>query len=337
MHEKEVTQQHSPFLNLIAVLNITFNRGLLKKDAIKCLFDTAGDRIYGQKSILNECRKYYQFLYSQPDMPLNPVVRNKFLSRIPKHALSERGKTLLGKEISQEELYLALKDMKRESVCGEDGLSVDFYLTFWDEIKDLLYASYCYAYDTRHMSITQRRGIICLLPKQARNPLYVSSWRPITLLNVDFKIVTKLFSKRLEKFLPDLIHEDQRGFIKNRSIHENILDVHAVISACENLDNEGMLILLDIEKAFDSLGWNFLRDVLIQYQFPQYFVEWFEIFYTGKELHVMNDGHLSEVIFPAQGLAQGCGSSPLFFVLAIEVLALAIRENELIEGFKLMV
>ena len=225
--------------------------------------------------------------------------------------------------------------MKKDAVLGEDGLTVNFYLTFWNLLHPSLFAAYNYAFDCGHMSITQRRGLIRLLPKKDRNPLFVSSWHPISLLNVDYKILTKLFAKRLSLFLPDLIHEDQKGFIKGRSIHDNLLDAQALIAACEDLDEEGMLILLDIHKAFDTVSWQFLRDVLIQFNFPPNFIKWFDIFYNGKELHVLNNGYISEVIFPSQGLAQGCGISPLFFVLAIEVLAIAVHSNEKIQGIML--
>ena len=187
-------------------------------------------------------------------------------------------------------------------------------------------------FEAGRISISQCRGMIRLLPKPHRNLLFLSSWRPITLLNVDYKLITKLFATRLSQFLPDLIHPDQKGFIKTRSIHENLIDIQSLIQESENSNMESMLILLDIHKAFDSIGWNFLKSVLIQYGFPEYFVTWFDIFYTGKELHILNNGHISEVIFPERGMAQGCSISPLYFVLALEVLAIAIRENEKIVG-----
>ena len=116
-----------------------------------------------------------------------------------------------------DELYDSLKAMKCEAVPGEDGFTVDFYLTFWNEVKDLVFQSYMYAFEANHLSLTQRRGIIRLIPKRDKNLLFVSSWHPITLLNVDFKMLTKLFSVRLAKFLPDLVHPDQRGFIKQNN------------------------------------------------------------------------------------------------------------------------
>ena len=309
-----------------------FRQNAPKKDAIKCLQTHTGKTVTSQAEILTECRDYYQNVYQQLPMVTNEKIKEKFLSRIDKNSLTSEGYDLLGKPITKSELHEALMRMRKDAVPGEDGLTVHFYLAFWEEIKDLFFDSIIFAYDAGHMSITQRRGLIRLIHKPNKNPLLTSSYRPITLLNVDYKAVTKLFAMRLSLFLPDLIHTDQRGFIKHRTIHENLLDVQAILDSCENMNEEGMLILLDIQKAFDSIGWNFLRSVLIQYGFPQYFIHWFEIFYTGKELHVLNDGHISEVIFPSKGVAQGCGISPLYFILGLEVLALAIRQDNRIVG-----
>ena len=93
-----------------------------------------------------------------------------------------------------------------------------------------------------------------------------------------------------------------------------------------------MLVLLDIQKAFDSISWSFIKEVLQRFQFPPNFVRWFEIFYTNKELRIINHGYLSESIHPSRGVAQGCGISPLFFILGMEVLALAIRNCSDIKG-----
>ena len=125
-------------------------------------------------------------------------------------------------------------------------------------------------------------------------------------------MLTKLFSMRLASFIPDLIHPDQKGFIKHRNIHENILDIQSIISACQNSNTEAMFLLLDIEKAFNTIGWHFLLSVLTQYGFPPSFLHWFDVFYADKTLHIINQGQLSKSILPERGVAQGCRISPLF-------------------------
>ena len=249
--------------------------------------------------------------------------------------MSLTDKAYLDQPITLNELHNSLKAMNMGAVPGEDRLTVNFFLTFWDLVKGLLHASYLYAFDTGFLSITQRRGLIRFLPKKDKKPLFVSSWRPITLLNVDYKILTKLFARRLAKFLPNLVHKDQKWFIAGCTIHENLLDIQALLSAYDNLNTEGMLILLDIQKAFDSIGWSFIRSVLVTFEFPDSFLRWFDIFYARKELRVINNGYMSAPIFLSQGVAQGCGILPLFYVLAFEILALAIRDNPLIKGISI--
>ena len=254
------------------------------------------------------------------------------MSHVSRNVLSYEGSLALDKPLSISELYDALKNMRMGAVPGEDGLTVEFYEKFWPIIQNYVYSSFVYAFDKGVLSISQRKGIIKLIPKKNKDPQLIPSWRPITLLNVDYKILTKVFSRRLAGFLPELIHHDQKGFIRHRDIHENILDIQAIISACDSNDSEAMLLMLDIEKAFDSISWDFLSAVFRQFGFPESFLQWFKVFYSGKELYIINQGQLSEVIFPERGVAQGCGISPLYFILGIEVLALAVREDPRIEG-----
>ena len=259
-------------------------------------------------------------------------VKKKFLSLIPKGRLSNVELAKLGNSINATKLYNALKAMNPNAVPGEDGLTVNFYLTYWDLLSPYLIDSYLFAFHVGYLSIMQRRGLIRLLPKKDRNPLIVSSWRPITLLNVDYKILTKLFSVRLATVLPKLIHPDQKGFTAGRSIHENLIDMQTLLSLGDELTTDGFCILLDIQKAFDTIGWGFIQSVLIQYQLPDDFIHWFDIFYSYKELYILNNGFISDVLCPARGVAQGCGISPLFFVLALKVLTLSIRGSRKLHG-----
>ena len=96
---------------------------------------------------------------------------------------------------------------------------------------------------------------------------------------------------------------------------KNLLDIQALMTMCDNMDSETMLILLDIEKAFDSIGWDFIKSVLIQYQLPDSFIRWFEIFYTDKELRILNNGCMSEAISPKRGGAGVWYLTIIFYTL----------------------
>ena len=99
---------------------------------------------------------------------------------------------------------------------------MEFYKLFYDLLGEILVTSLNEAYGENELTISQRRGIITLLPKEDGSLLDLQNWRPITLLNVDLKIAAKAIAKRLETVLPKLIHPDQTGFVKGRYVGENI-------------------------------------------------------------------------------------------------------------------
>ena len=108
--------------------------------------------------------------------------------------------------------------MKNEKSPGIDGIggidAIKFYKIFWNEIKDMLSESYTFTIQTGMLSISQKQGIITLIPKSDKDLSYLKNWRPITLLTVDYKISSSGLATRLKSTLNDLIHEEQTKFIK---------------------------------------------------------------------------------------------------------------------------
>ena len=113
--------------------------------------------------------------------------------------------------------------------------------------NDLL-ASNLEAHAKGELNISQRRGIIILTPKEDGSLLDLSNWRPITLLNVNFKIAASKIAKRLEPILPSLIHSDQTGFVKGRHIGDNIL-INDIMGITRTQNLPGILTSLDFRKA----------------------------------------------------------------------------------------
>ena len=93
------------------------------------------------------------------------------------------------------------------------------------------------------------------------DPEDLENWRPISLLNIDYKIAAKVLAKRLQKLLPQLISTDQQGYIKGRFIGFNIRQIQDVIDYADELDSEGAILFLDFRKAFDTVEWNFMFEV----------------------------------------------------------------------------
>lgn len=222
--------------------------------------------------------------------------------------------------------------MESEKTPGTDGLPAEFYKVFWKDVSSTLISALNYAYETGKLSITQRRGIIKLIPKKDAEPFFIKNWRPLTLLNSDYKIAAKSIANRLKPLLPDLINYDQTGFIRGRFIGENIRLIDSVICYAKENNIPGLLLFLDFEKAFDTIEWPFIRKTFQHFGFGSSILKWLNLFYCCPESCVLNNGWASDFFEIQKGVRQGCPLSPYLFVLAVEVLAKAIRENKSIKG-----
>ena len=123
-----------------------------------------------------------------------------------------------------------LKDLDRNKTTDTDGLPAEFYHFFWPDFCHDLLASYNFASQHGMLSISQRRGIISLISKKSKDKTILGNLRPILLLNVDYKILTKVIAKRIKKVLPKLINPDQTGYVKGHYIGENVRLIYTQIS-----------------------------------------------------------------------------------------------------------
>ena len=185
------------------------------------------------------------------------------------------------------------------------------------------------------MSITQRRGVICLIPKDDSCLIELSNWRPLTLLNVDYKILAKVIGKRIESILSSLIHSDQTGFIKGRFIGQNVRLLNDIIEYTDVKKLPGILLFIDFRKAFDTIEWKFIHKCIELYNFGSVIRQWVSILYNNAESSVMNAGFMTNYFKVSRGVRQGCPLSPLLFVMAAEIPALKIRQNQLCQGIEL--
>ena len=192
--------------------------------------------------------------------------------------------------ITKKECIAAIKSMYNFKSPGTDGLPVEFYKVFWNEISDILIDSFNYSYHNAQLSISQKQGIITLLPKKDKDTRYLKNWRPISLLNTDYKIITKCIAIRLKRVLPSIIHVNQSGFMKDRYIGFNIRLLLDLIEYAENQHKPGMIFSIDFEKAFDSVSWEFLEKCIDYFNFGDSFKNWVKIITTDITSCVINSG-----------------------------------------------
>ena len=190
----------------------------------------------------------------------------------------------------------------------------------------------CYKY--QELSETQKIGTISLIYKK-NDPLNLDNYRPITLLNVDTKIIAYVLANRIKEILPKIINSDQQGYVKNRYIGYNIRQIQDIIDYAENFNIEGAILFLDFSKAFDSLEWEFMYASLEKFGFKKSILRWIKTLYSNIKGCIINNGLVSPTLAINRGIRQGCPLSALAFVISVEILACRIRKDKNIKGFQI--
>ena len=162
-----------------------------------------------------------------------------------------------------------------------------------------------------------------------------ANWRPITLLNIDYKICARALAARLVKVIHYVVGPDQTCGVPGRFIGENVALLRDLAHYCEVTNFPAAILSLDQEKAFDRVDWSFLFSTLSKMGFRDSFIKWIRLLYRNPRCSVMVNGHISPFFFPSRGVRQGCTLSPLPYVLSMEVLACNIRASPVIQGITL--
>ena len=155
----------------------------------------------GENEIRKCIHKFYSQLYTEKHVEADDQKRSEdlFLSKVTTPKLNETDKIDIDKPLLLHELSQALRDLPNSKTPGSDGLSTEFYKFFWSDIKDLVHESFTYSFEKGELSTDQKRGIITLLPKDGKDITNIKNWRPITLLNTDYKLLTKALAESIEK------------------------------------------------------------------------------------------------------------------------------------------
>ena len=135
--------------------------------------------------------------------------------------------------------------------------------------------------------------MITLIEKKGREKRLLQNWRPISLINVDAKIVSKAITLRIRKVLSSLISSDQTAYVKGRYLGESVRVLNGILEYTDNNNIEAALFSADFEKAFDSVDPTFLFATLIKFGFGRDFIQWVKTFSKDSESCVMNSGHSS--------------------------------------------
>ena len=304
------------------------------KKSISKLLDENNKVIKEQGEILNTIKDYYEKLYTSKKTDEISSKKYIFDTKLD-NILNNKEKLDCDGEVTDTECSEAIGNMKLNKSPGLDGLTVEFYRAFWGKLKIVLTDIYNKSYNEALMSYSQRSSILSLLFKKG-DPLCLDNYRPISLLNVDLKLISHVLA-RLKKVLPKIINVDQTEYVKNRFIGFNLRQIQDIIDYADIYKIEGAIIFLDFTKAFDSSEWNFMLNTLKHFGFNESFINWIKTLYTDIQTCVMNNEWVSEMFKNTRGIRQGYPLSALLFVLPVEIKASRLRNNKDIKGFQIKI
>ncbi|GBG66654.1 hypothetical protein CBR_g66790 [Chara braunii] len=248
--------------------------------------------------------------------------------------LAQHERISLDRPLTLEELKAATTSMARGKASGDDGLPVEFYAATWETVGLIQLRLYNRVLEGEALTEDMCRGVITLLYKKGGKQ-NVRNWRPISLLNVSYKILAKALARRLANHLPEMVKADQGAFVKGRSIAENILVAMGALEIISREDRQVVVAMLDLEKTYDRVNWSFVLATLEHMNFGECFRKWVAVMYQSSTATVLINGSRSNNFHLSRSLRQGCLLAPLLFVVQMEVTLNAIRASPRIRGLQL--
>ena len=327
---------------------IRSNRAKKPRDTIFSLFnplDPLPPPEHDSNRMAAVARDYHEALQHadrDPALDPDPEGLEYVLSNITP-PMSQSQKAELAKRLKWGDVHKALSDSGNDKAAGLDGIPMDLWKTMstlWDAFSEQDVNPYCDIVlmmvrvfnDIEEFGIAREtkfnEGWMCPIYKKGeRNN--VANYRPITVLNTDYKTMTKALATKLAEVAPTLVHRDQAGFIKGRSIFDQVKLTKLAIDYGRIMGKNGAIVLLDQEKAYDKILHPYLWKVLERFDLPRHYIRTIKHLYQGASTSVVINGVISEAFSVVRGVRQGDALSCLLFDLGIEPLAATIRASPL--------
>lgn len=306
---------------------------LQSESAINSIQEEGGDITTDPVKINNAFKDFFSSLYSL-EYTEDRKQQETFLNEIKILKISNEVKYNLEADLSEEEVLSAIENLRGGRTPGPDGIPIDFYKKFKKKLASPILNMIKESYQQGVLPPSLRGELIMLLLKPNKLKTKCESYRPISLLNSDTKILSKILAKRLENVLPNIVDRDQNGFVKGRQGFHNVRMLFHILHHKKGSPDTAILSL-DAEKAFDRVEWPFLWEVLQRFGFGEVFCSWIKLLYTHPTAEVLTNGIISRPFKVNRGTRQGCPLSPLLFLLVIEPFAIAVRDESNICGIRI--
>eukprot|EP00253_Pinus_taeda_P023159 PITA_23159 len=259
---------------------------------ISIIKDSQGKQQNTHKDIKAALVHHFQGIAEEPPLDKSQFI-NDFTKHIPKLMTTEENYNL-NRTVNEEEVSEVIKEMQNGKVPSPDGFNVDFFKTCWGIVK----------WDILDVVEDSRKKTKVL---KALNTYFIS------------------LIPKLKPLLPILVSKEQTRYVEGRKILKNIVQAHEVVHSLKSNKQAGMIMQLDLEKAYDKLSWAYIRRVIIAYGFDHNWVRWVMALVTSSSFSILVNGSPYKPFNPTRGLKQGDPLSPFLFILMMEGLGKAIK------------
>uniref|UniRef100_A0A8C5M4V5 Reverse transcriptase domain-containing protein n=1 Tax=Leptobrachium leishanense TaxID=445787 RepID=A0A8C5M4V5_9ANUR len=311
-----------------------------KFQAITSIRDDTGLLVTTPTAIRDTFTRYFRSLYDHTPThtPANETLCREikqYLADASLPSLPDSRLEPLSSPVTEEELHAAFKSMKPHKAPGPDGFTYHYYKSHSGILGPHLLSMFNNLLEGGKLPADSLLASIALIPKPGKDKHMVGNYRPISLINTDLKLFTKILSKRLDLIMGTLIHPDQVGFIPGRQAYENTRRSADLLWLASSGNTPSLFLSLDAEKAFDRAEWPFLFTLLSHLGFPPPFVRAIQALYSIPTAQIIISG-TDPLPFPIRnGTRQGCPLSPALFALFLEPLLQHLRKDPHITGFRM--
>jgi hypothetical protein len=261
-----------------------------------------------------------------PEICDNDIVKNS--------KLNAEEKIYFDRQLSLNELDIAISKLNEKSAGGLDGIPTKFLKKFWAFLRYPLlnYANFSIDHGTLSQSFSSAG--IRLIPKKG-DITKIKNWRPISLLNVIFKIISKAVDLRLQRITEIVLSRGQKGFTKQRQLHECIINITETIAFAEKENIPAFVLALDMAKAFDTVRHDYMVHVYRFFGFGENLIKMLNLISTGRTAHIIkDDGSTSPAIHLGTGFPQGNAPSPNQFNIGEQILIFKFELDPRIRAIK---
>uniref|UniRef100_A0A669D202 Reverse transcriptase domain-containing protein n=1 Tax=Oreochromis niloticus TaxID=8128 RepID=A0A669D202_ORENI len=281
------------------------------------------------REISHFCAEFYSKLYNSK---YNDVVSTRFFNNIKNlKTIVVEDKSYCDSPLTVEEVCNSISALKANKSPGTDGLTAEFYKSFSYLLAPFLLQVFTESIENNTLPPTLTQGLLTLIPKPNKDLLFIDNWRPISLLNNDYKIMALILANRIKEVLDTIIDETQSGFMRNRHISNNIRLVLDLLDYSDLVPDNSFILFLDFYKAFDTIEHQFIFHSLEKFGFGEFFCKAVKTLYTNGNSSIKMINGSTPRFDLKRGIRQGCPISPYLFLLCTQILATNIS-NSVVQG-----